>query len=73
MKSARISADLGNPLLLKLLKREAEETDQSQRDVLIHALESYFANRLETRALLVASDSVFEDWNNDLDADYDNL
>ena len=51
MKSSRISTDLGDPRLIKLLKLEAELTDQTMRDVLVHALESYFNQRLETRAL----------------------
>jgi hypothetical protein len=73
MKSARISTDLGDPKLIKLLKREAELSDQTMRDVLIHALESYFDHRLETRALAKVSESVFEEWNNPLDAEYDQL
>ncbi len=70
---ARISTDLGDPRLIRLLKLEAQETDSTMRDVLIRALESYFAHRLETRALLKASEAVFNDWNNPLDSDYDKL
>lgn len=73
MKAARISTDLGNPLLIKLLKQEASETDSSIKDVLVHALESYFSHRLETKALARASETVFEEWNNPLDSDYDDL
>lgn len=73
MKSARISTDLGDPLLIKLLKTEAHESDQSMTEVLVHALESYFAHRLETKALTRAAESVFEDWNNPLDQEYDDL
>lgn len=69
----RISTDLGDPRLIRLLKAEAQETGTSMRDVLIRALESYFSHRLETRALLKASESVFEEWNNPLDSDYDKL
>lgn len=71
--SSRISTDLGDPRLIRLLKLEAQETGVSMKDVLVKALESYFAHRLETRALLKASESVFEDWDNPLDADYDKL
>lgn len=71
--SARISTDLGDPRLIKLLKLEASETDSTMREVLVRALEGYFAHRLESRALLKAADSVFEDWNNPFDADYDAL
>lgn len=73
MKSARISTDLGDPLLIKLLKQEANESDLSMTDVLVRALESYFAHRLETRALSKSSEAVFEDWDNPLDSEYDKL
>jgi hypothetical protein len=73
MKSARISTDLGDPILIKLLKQEAQESDQSMTEVLVHALESYFAHRLETKALSRAAESVFEEWDNPLDRDYDDL
>jgi hypothetical protein len=69
----RISTDLGDPRLIKLLKLEAQETDSSIKDVLVRALESYFAHRLETKALLKASESVFEEWNDPKDSDYDKL
>lgn len=65
--------DLGNPMLLRLLKTEAQETDCTMREVLIRALEGYFAHRLESKALLKAAESVFEDWNNPLDSEYDQL
>ncbi len=73
MKSARISTDLGDPQLIKLLKQEAAETSQTMTEVMVHALESYFAHRLETRALMIASEAVFDEWNNPLDSEYDNL
>lgn len=72
-ESARISMDLGNPIWLRLLKQEAQETDSSMKDVLVKALEGYFAHRLETKALLKASESVFEAWDNPLDSEYDKL
>ena len=70
---ARLSTDLGNPLLLKLLKNEAHEKDTTIREVLITALESYFAHRLENKVMQNASESVFEEWNDPKDSDYDKL
>jgi hypothetical protein len=70
---ARLSTDLGDPRLIKLLKLEAQETDSTIKDVLVRALETYFAHRLETRALLKASEAVFAEWDNPLDSDYDRL
>lgn len=69
----RISTDLGDPRLMKLLKIEAQETGTSVKEVLIRALESYFAHRLETKALMRASEAVFEEWNDPKDSDYDKL
>jgi len=69
----RISTSLGDPRLLKLLKLEAQETGTSMKETLVRALESYFAHRLETKALLKASESVFEEWNDSRDSDYDKL
>jgi hypothetical protein len=71
--NSRITADLGDPVLLKLLKSEANEKNSSIREVLIVALESYFGHRLESKALQKASDAVFEEWNDKKDSDYDNL
>lgn len=69
----RISTDLGDPRLIKLLKMQAQESSISVKEVLVQALESYFSHRLETKALIKASESIFEDWDNPLDADYDKL
>ncbi len=71
--NARLSTDLGSPRLMRLLKLEAQETDSSIKDVLVRALESYFGHRLETRALLKASESAFKDWHDPRDSDYDKL
>jgi hypothetical protein len=69
----RISTDLGDPRLMRLLKAEAQERGTSVKDVLIQALESYFHHRLETKALLKASEATFEDWSDPRDSDYDKL
>jgi hypothetical protein len=58
---------------MKLLKLEAQETGTSVKEVLIRALESYFAHRLETKALMKASEAIFEEWNDPKDSDYDKL
>ena len=71
--STRISTDLGNPQLIKLLKLEAQETNSTMKGVLIRILEAYYANRLETKALQRASESAFTEWNNPLDSQYDKL
>lgn len=70
---ARLSTDLGDPRLLKLLKMEAHQTDSTVKEVLVTALESYFAHKLETKALQRAAKEIFEEWNDPRDSDYDNL
>ncbi len=58
---------------MKLLKAEANERDTSIKDVLVRALESYFADRLETKALAKIAESSFSEWDDPRDADYDTL
>jgi len=69
----RISTDLHDPRFLQLLKAEANETDSTVKDVLLRALEAYFADRLETKALARLAETSFSEWDNPRDADYDRL
>jgi len=69
----RISTDLGDPRLLRLLKSEANERDTTIKEVLARALEAYFAERLETKALAKLAESSFSEWDDPRDADYDRL
>jgi hypothetical protein len=71
--STRISTDLGDLRLMRLLKAEAAERETSVKDVLTRALEAYFAERLETRALARLAESSFSEWNDPRDAEYDSL
>jgi hypothetical protein len=73
MATARLSTDLGDPRLLKLLKAEAAEKDLSIKEVLITVLESYFAHRIENKDLYRASETVFDEWLDPRDAEYDRL
>ena len=70
---ARISTDLGDPRLLRLLKAEAVEKGIPIKGVLVAALESYFAHRVETKNVQWATESVFDEWNNSQDGLYDDL
>lgn len=69
----RITADLENQILIKLLKHEAQDTGTSMKNILIRALEVYFYNKIETNALAHLSQSVFSEWNDKRDSDYDKL
>lgn len=70
---ARLSADLGDPKLMKLLKAEANEKSSSIKEVLITALEGYFANRIETKEIQRASEMIFDEWEDPRDQEYDKL
>ena len=69
----RLSIDLRDPGLARLVRMEAHDTDSTVREVCVRALECYLAHKLETRALLKASESSFEEWNDPRDAEYDAL
>jgi hypothetical protein len=69
----RISTDLSDPRLVRLLKAEALERDTTIKDVLSRALEAYFADRLETKAFGKLAESSFSEWDDPRDADYDRL
>ena len=58
---ARLSTDLGDPRLLKLLKAEATERETSIKEVLVTALECYFSHRIETKSLNRIVDDIFSD------------
>lgn len=68
----RLSTDLGDARLLRLLKAaEAQERDTSVKEVLVPALEAYFADRLETKALARLTESTFTEWDDPRDSEYD--
>lgn len=71
--STRLTLDLGNSILIKLIKTEAHDTGSSMKDVVVKCIENYFADRLESKALARISDKVFEEWNDPLESDYDDL
>lgn len=71
--TTRISTDLADPRLIKLLKAEAIERDTTVKEVLTRALEAYFAERLESKALAKLAESSFTEWDDPRDADYDKL
>ena len=71
--TTRISTDLADPRLVKLLRAEANERDTTVKEVLTRALEAYFAERLESKALAKLAESTFTEWDDPRDAEYDRL
>lgn len=74
VKTARINFDLSDrPALVQALRQHAAETGVSQKNVVVRALEAYFAQKQETRMLLRAAESSFMDWDNEEDEVYNDL
>ena len=69
----RISTELSDPRLIRLLKGEANESETTIKEVLTRALEGWFADRLETKALTKLAESFFREWDDPRDSDYDQL
>lgn len=69
----RLSIDLGDARLMRLLKAEAQERDTSVKEVIVTALEAYFDGRFETEALARLSESTFAEWHAARDSEYDRL
>ena len=67
----RIATDLGDPIWIKLLKAESQASDTSMKEVLIRALDFYFSHRLDMQAFAHSAETVFSEWDNPLDSDYD--
>lgn len=69
----RITADQKDIRLVQLIEMEAIEKGISRAEVLVQALEAYFAEKLENLQLVKASNKAFAEWDNDRDASYDLL
>jgi hypothetical protein len=63
--------DFADPHLVRLLDEEARERKTTVEDVLSRALEAYFAERLGAQALAKVADSLFAEWSDPRDAEYD--
>lgn len=71
--NTRLTIDFKDPQLFKKLKFVAADKDCSMREVIVSAMDAYFSDYLENRAVLKLSEKTFEEWDNPLDADYDRL
>ena len=71
--NTRITIDLHDPDLLRLLKLEAAQEGTPIREVIVKALEGYFSARRENRAVMTLAEKVFSEWDNPKDSDYDRL
>lgn len=71
--NTRITIDLHDPDLLRLLKLEAAHEGKAIREVIVSALEGYFSARRENRSVMKLAEKVFADWDNPKDSEYDGL
>lgn len=71
--NTRITIDLHDPQLLKLLRLEAAQEGKALREVIVKALESYFSSKRENRAVMKLAEKVFSEWDNPKDSEYDRL
>jgi hypothetical protein len=73
-KALKLTFDLSDkPELVELLKAYSLKQKQSQREVVIKALEAFFADRLENKMLLRAAEQTFAEWDNPEDEVYNDL
>lgn len=69
----RITVDLRDPQLLKLLRLEAAQEGKTIREIITIALEAYFSSRRENQAILKLAEQAFAEWDNPRDSDYDRV
>ena len=74
MKALKLTFDLSDkPELVELLKTYSVKARQSQKEVVVRALEAFFSDKLESRLLLKAAEQSFAEWNNPEDEIYNDL
>lgn len=72
--SGRLTLDFHDPIYVKRLKLLAAEKGRSVRELVMEALDAYFENSRENRALLKLAENAFDDeWLDDKDSVYDSL
>ena len=73
-KALKLTFDLSDqPELVELLRAYSLKERQSQKDVVIRALEAFFADKQESRILLRAAEQSFAEWENPEDEIYNDL
>ncbi len=71
--NTRITVDLQDPQLLKLLKFEAAAERKSIREIIVKALQGFFSSKKENQTLMKLAEKAFEEWDNPQDSEYDRL
>ena len=73
-KSFKVTFDFSDASeLVELLKAYSLRHRQTQKEVVIRALEAFFADKQENRLLLRAAEKSFAEWDNPEDEVYNDL
>ena len=74
MKTSKVSFDFSDiPELIEMLRMFAANNKTTQKAVVVDALESYFADKLESSLIKQAASKTFAEWDNEEDKIYDSL
>lgn len=71
--NTRITVDLQDPQLIKLLKFEAAAERKPIREIIVEALHGFFSSKKENQVILKLAEKAFEEWDNPKDSDYDRI
>ena len=74
MKSLKPSFDFRDrPQLVEMLRLQALREGTTQKAIVMHALDAYFAHTLESTFILEAAEQSFQEWDNEDDQVYDSF
>lgn len=74
MERRHVTFDFSDhPELLNALRMTAARENTSQKAVVVEALKSYFAQKQENLAMLLAAENTFAEWDNEEDRVYDSV
>lgn len=71
--NTRLTVDLHNEQLIKLLRLEAAHGGRGLGEIIAEALQGYFSSKKENRAVMKLAEKAFAEWDNPKDAVYDRL
>jgi hypothetical protein len=71
--NTRLTIDLQDESLLKLLRLEAAQEGKALREVIVEALRGYFSSKRENQAVMKLAEKAFAEWDNPKDSAYDRL
>ncbi len=74
MKALKLTFDLSDkPNLVELLKMHGAQAKKTQKEIVVKALEAYFADKIDSKLILKAAEKSFAEWDNPEDEIYNNI